>query len=316
MPSSAPSLVADIGGTNTRVALADGVTLRAGSVQRFRNADHADLPSVLRAYLDGTDAGRPAAACVAMAGPVHDGTGRLTNLDWEVTRESVADCTGAEQVAVINDMQAQGHALPHLAPDALREVLPGTPAGPRATKLVIGVGTGFNAATLHHARAGTLVPPSESGHQGLPVRSAEDLALADHLEALHGYPAVEDLLSGRGLTHAHDWLAGEETGMGSTRIMAACEAGDETARRAVGIFVRVLGQVAGNMALIQLPFGGVYLIGGMARAVTPWLESMGFRDGFRDKGRFSDFMDHFPVQVVEDDFAALTGAAAHLSDHI
>ncbi|MDZ7907600.1 MAG: hypothetical protein U5N10_04860 [Gemmobacter sp.] len=37
--SDAPlSLVADIGGTNTRVALADGRAIREASVRRYRNA--------------------------------------------------------------------------------------------------------------------------------------------------------------------------------------------------------------------------------------------------------------------------------------
>jgi len=66
--------------------------------------------------------------------------------------------------------------------------------------------------------------------------------------------------------------------------------------------------------LIQLPFGGVYLVGGVARAFAPFLNDYGFGDAFRDKGRFAGFMNNFPVHVVEDDYAALTGSAAHLVD--
>jgi glucokinase len=76
----------------------------------------------------------------------------------------------------------------------------------------------------------------------------------------------------------------------------------------------MLGAVAGNLALIQLPFGGVYLIGGVARAMAPWLDEFGFPAAFRDKGRFAGLMDGFGVGVVEDDFAALTGCAAHLME--
>ena len=50
-----------------------------------------------------------------------------------------------------------------------------------------------------------------------------------------------------------------------------------------------------------------------ATAVTP---ALGFSDAFRDKGRFSGFMKNFPVYVVEDDYAALTGMAAHLEEMI
>ena len=80
------------------------------------------------------------------------------------------------------------------------------------------------------------------------------------------------------------------------------------------MFTRILGTVSGNLALVHLPFGGVYLVGGVARHVAPFLEPFGFVDAFRDKGRFAGFMQNFAVTVVEDDYAALTGAAAHLRD--
>ena len=58
-------LVADIGGTNTRVALARGAEVDPGSVARFRNADHSGLTEVLRHYLADRNA-RPAAASVSL----------------------------------------------------------------------------------------------------------------------------------------------------------------------------------------------------------------------------------------------------------
>ena len=79
------------------------------------------------------------------------------------------------------------------------------------------------------------------------------------------------------------------------------------------VFIRIMGTFVGNQALIQLPFGGIYLIGGVARAMAPYLEDFGFEAAFRDKGRFSEFMKSFPVSVIEDDFAALIGCASYLT---
>lgn len=72
--------------------------------------------------------------------------------------------------------------------------------------------------------------------------------------------------------------------------------------------------VAGDLALQTLPFGGIFLIGGVARAVSPWFEDYGFAEAFRDKGRFSTFMEDFAVHLVTDDYAALIGCAGHLSE--
>jgi hypothetical protein len=65
-------------------------------------------------------------------------------------------------------------------------------------------------------------------------------------------------------------------------------------------------------ALTLLPFGGVYLTGGVARALARWLAGPDVAAAFRDKGRFSDFMAAFGMAIINDDFAALTGCAAHL----
>jgi glucokinase len=182
---------------------------------------------------------------------------------------------------------------------------------------VIGVGTGFNCAPVFETAAGRFVAPSESGHQNLPARTDADLRLCAHVSTAHGFPAVEDVLSGRGLERIYAWLGQEEDDPREARaadIMAALAAGtDPRALRTAEVFARLLGTVAGNLALIQLPFGGVYLSGGVARAFGPWLARFGFVEAFRDKGRFAGFMGNFGVGVIEDDFAALIGAAAHLA---
>lgn len=311
------SLVADTGGTNTRVALAEGARLLPETVTRYPNADFPSLPAVLRAFLAAQGGVDCAGAAVAVAGPVRDGRGVLTNLDWEIDEPTLASVTGAEVAAVINDLQAQGHALGHLAPEMLRPVVDGAPAPAHATRLVIGVGTGFNAAPVLADGAARLVAPAEAGHVTLPVRTAQDLRLADWLARHHGFAAVEEVLSGRGLEHVHAFLGdddGTPRSATAAEIMGALAEGrDRRAVETVRIFVRVLGTVAGDLALTTLPFGGVYLCGGVARAMLPWLEPFEFARHFRDKGRFGPFVAQFPVSVIEDDYAALIGLAHHLA---
>lgn len=312
------SLVADVGGTNTRVALArEGVVDRA-SIRRFANAGNPGLDAILRDYLSDRGGPAVAGACVAVAGPVDGDEARLTNLDWTIGRDGIQAATGARRIAVINDLQAQGHALDHIAADCLRPVI-APAAAPRAAtpQLVIGVGTGFNAAVVHDGPAGRLVTASECGHATLPVRSEADLGLMRFVETAHGFAGVEDVLSGRGLERLHAWAAreaGRDEGRDASAIMAAIGTGGDAVAEATGAaFVRLLGTVAGDLALIHLPLGGIYLIGGVARAFTAHLERFGFARAFRDKGRFSPLMAEFPVSIIEDDYAALTGCARRLA---
>jgi glucokinase len=310
------AVVADIGGTNTRVALAEGGRVQDGSIRRYRNAEVADLTEVLTHYLREAEA-RPAAACVAMAGPVRDGIGKLTNLDWAIDKASVGAATGAATVAVLNDLQAQGHALDALGPDKLTPIMPGQAASRLAAKLVVGVGTGLNAAPVYRLGSQTLVPPSETGHVTLRGTNDEELRLRDWVARKHEMPGFEDVLSGRGFERIYAFLC-EEDGAGeplsANEIMAALEAGEARADRAVSLFCRLLGAYVGDLSLITLPFGGVYLCGGVTQHFARHLAGPDFAGAFCDKGRFSEFMRQFPVHIVTDDYAALTGCACHLAE--
>lgn len=307
------SLVADIGGTNTRVALARGPLVDAASVRRYRNAEHPGIAAVISAYLAdrGIDDSGITGVCVAAAGPVRDGVAQLTNLDWRIDREVLAEALTAEKSAVLNDLQAQGHAIGHIAPGNLVEVLPQPPQPPQAAKLVVGLGTGFNACPVFDTDAGRFVPPSEAGHVSLPATVPGLLEVLPRIADSHGFPSVEEVLSGRGVSTLHAALHGVDAAPAD--ILAAMETRDAAALATGRLFVQVMGAVTGDLALGHLPFGGICLVGGVARAFAPWLEEFGFAGAFRSKGRFSGFMEQFGVQVVTDDYAALTGCASHLS---
>lgn len=309
------NLLADIGGTNTRVALADDTGLRAGSIRRFRNADHTDLGAVLRTFLAQEGTPTCDGACVAVAGPVEGARARLTNLDWEITTDQIRHATGAAQVAVLNDLQAQGHALGHLPPDALLPLRTGDGGTPDAPMLVIGVGTGFNCAPVYPNGPARLVPAAEAGHASLPVQNAQELDLAQHLATAHGFAAIEEVLSGRGICAVSDWLAqrdGGTDGLTSAQILTRAKKHNPQALETLEVFTRFLGRVTGDLALTHLPFAGIFLVGGMSNAMAPWLSHLGFEKSMLDKGRFAPLLARFPVHVVCDDMAALTGCARYL----
>lgn len=317
------AILADIGGTNTRVALADGASVRADSIRRFSNAEYRaagkDIAHILRDYLDQTGASVDG-VCVAAAGPVQDGVATMTNLDWTMDGAKLTAATGARHVAILNDLQAQGHALGHIAADHLRTVLPG-PVKAGGSMLVVGLGTGVNAAPVHGSGAARVVPPSECGHVNMPVRSEEDLRLMRFIEEmLRGqgevaHCGVEEVLAGRGLGNLYAFAAteaGTPATLGSAEVLAKLAEGDAIATHAARLYVRILAQALADLALIHLPYGGIYLIGGMSRALTPHFDAFGLGPTFRDARRVDLLQKDFSITVVEDDFAALTGCAAYL----
>lgn len=318
------SLVVDIGGTNTRAALARGREVLTETVRRYDNAPWRargqDIFDLLKDFLARAQVS-VSGLCVSAAGPIEGGVARLTNLDWTMDEARLRAATGAATVRLLNDLQAQGHALGHVAPGCLRPLVEG-PAAAEKPMLIVGLGTGVNAAPVHGHGAARLVPASECGHAGMPVREADDWELMRFVErrlAARGAPAhcsIEEVLSGRGpgILHAFASGAGAQAPLLSSReVLAALAAGDAAARQAVAHYTRILARVLADLALIHLPFGGIYLIGGMARAMAPHLEGFGLAPLFRER-RHVDLLCHaFRIGVVEDDYAALTGCAAWLA---
>lgn len=307
------TLVADIGGTNSRLAMASNGCLETDSIQKYRNEEVSSFNDVLERYLDSAPAVDLAAICVAVAGPVRDGFASLTNFDWTIGAKAISESTGISNVFVINDMQALGHSLEHICASKTHEVISkqSEPAV-AATKLVVNIGTGFNSATVLDTANGLLVAPSESGHSSLPVATEQQFELLKALRQDSGFASIECVLSGRGLETLHSWLNGRH-GVGAkfaSNDALTANFGRDAACDATGrLFVEILGAVVGNLALVHLPFGGIYLAGSVAKATAQVLDTLGFREAFLSKGRFSSFMEEFSVSVIMDDDAPLRGSA-------
>lgn len=220
-------LVADIGGTQARLALARGGAVLAGSLMRALVADHASPAALIGAFLAARKA-RPLRMVLALAGPVSGDRGRLTNGDWAFDAGELAQVTGGP-VRLVNDLTALGHALPHLRPDQVSRIAGDPPRAPRQA-LVMGVGTGFNLAPVLFEEGRAHVLACEYGHVAPP---------APVLRALGRDAAcIEDAFSGRGFDALGDPVR----------------------------FARALGVLARELRIAVQPDGGVWLAGSVARA--------------------------------------------------
>jgi glucokinase len=78
---------------------------------------------------------------------------------------------------------------------------------------------------------------------------------------------------------------------------------------ALAMFCSVLGAVAGNVALAVLATGGVFVAGGIAPRVVPYLQRGVFREAFERKGRLHTLVERIPAFVVTHPQIGLLGAA-------
>ncbi len=317
-------LAGDVGGTKTNLALFEpqGGQLLRREMRSFPSRDYPALEAILGEFLSGAPpVGR---VCLGVAGPVTAGRSRLTNLPWVVDSEKVRAASGARQAFLLNDLQAMAFAVPFIPPDGVAVLQEGK-ADPDGTIGVIAAGTGLGEAFLVRAGAAWLPRATEGGHVDFAPRGELQVRLRKSLEALHGRVSVERILSGPGLEAIYRFLRdsegvaeapGAESPLSSddppraiaqegiARDSGAC-------REALRLFVSVYGAQAGNFALQIMASGGIWLGGGIAPAILPALSWGEFLDGFRDKGRFREFLSGVPVKVILDDTAALLGAARY-----
>ena len=307
-------LVADIGGTYVRCALASvtaGTKVSLHDIRIERSASFKSLEDFIGFYM-GLLAEPPEAACLALAGPIRAGKGRLTNLDWMVDAEALGHRLGLSQVLVMNDFAALAFAVLHLTDDEISPIKEGTAVrgGPVS---VMGAGTGFGL-TLLAPCGGSYVPvATEGGHAAFAPHGEVERQLWECLAAQGPHVSVERVLSGAGLSAIYEMLSsdkGEKAKLMPREIgRRAGEDENSTAARALTLFCDIFGAVAGDIALIHGATGGVYLGGGILRKNRTSLRQSKFTERFGTKGAMSGFAEKIPVTLIEADHAALKGAA-------
>jgi glucokinase len=307
-------LVADIGGTNARFALADLATLELSACHQVHCAEHKSLDAALGAYLS-TLPERPSQAVIAVAGPVTSDAISLTNAPWSFTREELCRTAGFAEVMLLNDFAALAHALPHLSGADLHQIGGGAVVE-QATKLVLGPGTGLGVAALVWSGERFVAVPGEGGHATLGASDERELALLERVRKGREHLSVERVLSGPGIAELYCAVAashGEGEGeLKPNEIVERALCGDVLAVETLELFTTLLGRFAGDAALLVGARGGVYLGGGIAPKIARVLSGGTFRAAFEQKGRMTAYLEPIPVYVILAEFAALKGAAAAL----
>lgn len=298
-------IAGDIGGTKTFLALADS----SGKIikeQRFESLNFPNLINMLEIFLP--DKPNIISACFGVAGPVINQQVKITNLPWEIKTSELQDYFKCKNISLINDFAAIGHGVSALHPHDVA-YLQNMPAQQGAPLLILGAGTDLGMATVSNGH----ILPSETSHATFAPddtlqRQLVEWALTKTNRVTNGY-----FLSGIGLTRLYAFIC-ETQGFSNTYQTAAeiSRAGmlnaDLAAISALHLFVRIYGSVAGNLALSCLPFGGVFIAGGIAPKILPALQNGEFIQAFSNKPPMSHLLEKMPVSVVLTEKVGLLGA--------
>ena len=202
------------------------------------------------------------------------------------------------------------------SPSADLAHLGGPEAGdPHSAIAVLGPGTGFGVSALARDIHGTEVAmPSEGGHACFAPGDPIEDEILRILRKRYDRVSIERLICGPGLLNMHRALAeidGRETHIDDPAQITteALEDPRSACGATLARFCAILGAVAGDIALTTGSRGGVYIAGGIAPRILPFLKASPFRERFERKGRFQGYMADIPTWVITHKHAALLGAA-------
>jgi glucokinase len=301
-------LVGDIGGTHSRLALAERHTEGWRLTQLQVRPTTPAIGGLIRDYLSALGAPALELAAFGGAGPLAaDGSIQLTNSDCVLEPAALAQAAGVARALVVNDFAAIAQAIPILGRDELRPCGGGN-AQPRAPRLVIGAGTGLGVAGLVRAGGGWQVLAGEGGHADLAAADAEQAGVLAKLHARFGRVCAETVLSGPGLVRLYAVRAPDRS-LSASAVAEAAWRGEQEALHTVRLFARWLGGFAGNLALTLGAQGGVYIAGGIVPAWGERFPQAEFRAGFEDKPPYADWLRAIPSYVVTHPQPGLLGLA-------
>ncbi|AFY41208.1 glucokinase [Nostoc sp. PCC 7107] len=331
-------LAGDIGGTKTILRLvetSETQDLQTIYEDSYRSGDFPDLVPMVQQFLLKANTGIPQKACFAIAGPVVNNTAKLTNLAWYLDTERLQQELSIAAISLINDFAAVGYGIFGLSAEDLLTLQPGKQklAAPIA---VIGAGTGLGQGFLMKQGDNYQVFPSEGGHADFAPRNELEFQLMKYLLDKHDIQrvSVERVVSGLGIVAIYQFLRDRKHATESPEIAqavrtweqeagqpeksvdpgavigkAAVQKSDRLSEQTLQLFVDAYGAEAGNLALKLLPYGGLYIAGGIAPKILPLIQNGNFLLNFTQKGRMRSLLADVPVYIILNPQVGLIGAA-------
>jgi glucokinase len=325
-------LAGDIGATKTNLALFSykNNQMVVEKQLQFSSQNYKTFYDVLDAFIQQYEMPQIDAACFGVAGPVIEGRCRTTNLPWEISTSQLQEYLGTQSVKLFNDLEATAYGMLYLDESQFVHLNP-TGRKVNANRAVIAAGTGLGEAILYYD--GSVYHPigSEGGHSDFaPLTPQQDELLLWMRNRFPGHVSFERILSGPGIYILYEFLVESNfasqpksmlnipEGADRSAMVSRCalEEHDPLCMETLRLFVEIYGAEAGNLALKSMSLGGVYVGGGIAPKIVPFLTNNHFMNGFLSKGRFNEMLQGIEVKISLNPDTALLGAAYFVHDRL
>jgi glucokinase len=311
------SFVADVGGTNIRLAQIDQGKLV--HIKKYLCSDYSSIDAAIKTYFAEHPGVKFTAGCLGVACPVNSDFISMTNNNWQFSIAKLQASLKLDWLGVINDFTAVAHAVTILTQEQKEQVGKGQ-AHNNDNIAVFGPGTGLGVKHLTMTNEGWLALDGEGGHVDFAPVDELDVAIWRFLTDKYGHASAEEVMSGRGILQIYQALAKHQ---GVPAVFddpaditdRALDGSCALSRATLNQFCRIMGSFAGNLALNLGTRGGVYIGGGIALRFLNFLKDSDFRSRFEAKGRFRDYVANIPTFIITEPDHGLIGAMAYLAQN-
>lgn len=311
-------LVADIGGTNVRFAIAtinEENDIKLNNIHMFPTENWLYLEDAVNDYLSQVSK-RPTRASIAFAGPVYEDEVTMTNGTWQFNQSELTSYLNMQEVNVMNDYCAHACSLPLLKSDQLIKI-GGGDVSKKGNKVVLGPGTGVGVGALVSVGDKWTAVASEGGHIGYSANGDLEKEIKKVIAKEYSRVSIEELMSGRGISNIY-YALGVINGTQKLKLhpaeinKLATEDNDPHSIHTIKVFSGMLGSFASDMAGTFNATGGIYLAGGVLLKLKEHFLDSDFRAKFEENEKLP-FVKDIETHLIVEEYPALFGAAAFYS---
>jgi len=328
------SIISDVGGTNTRLQLISFNSTSSKPIEVkthfYRTREQSSLSECITDFLQefkGTEK-YPKNSTLAVAGAPYEGKVTLPNAEWPVLDEQELEKEfNISPFVLINDFVAIGYSMTKLPADQIVTLHQGKKAS-NSTMIVTGPGTGMGECIIQPSvnldgEPSYNVFGTEGGHKNFsPTALLEWEYLNFVLDEFpdirekFGYLSTEKAFCGPGIPNIYKFFCKKDDVeareiTSEEIIQRALAKEDPQCIKVLELFATLYAKEISNFALNSLPYGGIYLVGGLTAAVSEYLindSSSPFRAGYFSKGKIiNNLLERFPIYIVKEKELGLLG---------
>ncbi len=324
--NNCPLIAADIRQDTTYVGLFDSdnekVICRKESA--FVTKDFGSFSEIINTFISENNLQNCCKITAAVPGPVIGGKSAPQRLPWKLDAEEIKQTTKAEQVFLINDLEASAYGLGNVEEKNIVSVYESANKS-TGNVAILAPGTGLGEAGLFWDGSSLRPFATEGGHCEFSPRTADEVDFYQFMNKIYGIVSWESVLSTSGLFNIYrfirdirrqkqpDWLTAEIEAGNFTQAMinGARDNKDRICTMTIDTFMTFLAREANSLVLKLKATGGLILSGEIPVLLEGFLNREKFYKNFIVSDKMESLLKDIPIYLVKDDKTIINGAALY-----